>query len=327
MHTQYRRNMMRVMGCTLAFVMTGSAPSATAQQPPIRIVVGALPGGSTDTLAREIGKHMAALLNRTVIVDNRPGAGGNIAADSVARSAPDGNTLLMAYTSHTINASLFKQLPYDPVKDFTPITMVATTPSLLVVAQHVPVNTLSELLTFARKNPGKLNIALGGVGTSIHLAGEKFKAMTGVNFVNVPYKSTSPAMADLLAGHVDVMFANPITVLPQISAGKIKVLGVSSAVPLKQLPNVPPIGNTIPGFSSEAWFGLFAPANLPHDVTQTLYQAAKQAIQDPAFVRRIEADGGTTPSSGMSPAQFAAFVAEDVARWAEVIQATGAIAD
>jgi len=327
MHTQHRRNMMRAMGCALAFVMATHAPSATAQQPPIRIVVGALPGGSTDTLAREIGKNMAAILHRTVIVDNRPGAGGNIAADSVARSAPDGNTLLMAYTSHTINASLFKQLPYDPIKDFTPITMIATSPSLLIVGQHVPVNTLSELLAYAKQHPGTLNIALGGVGSSVHLAGEKLKAMAGVDFTNVPYKSTNPAMADLLAGHVDMMFANPINVLPQVGGGKIKVLGVSSSVPLKQLPDVPPIGNTIQGFTSEAWFGLFAPANLPAEVTQTLYAAARQAIQDPAFVRRIEADGGTTPAGGMRPEQFAAFVAEDIVRWAEVVKATGAVAD
>jgi tripartite-type tricarboxylate transporter receptor subunit TctC len=285
-------------------------------------VVGAPPGGTTDTLARAIGKGMESSLKRPVIIENKGGAGGNIAADYVAKSEPNGETILMSFTSHTINASLYRHLPYDPVKDFTPITMVATVPSVLIANRNVPADNLSELLAYARKNPGKLNFAIGGVGSSLHMAGEQFKMMTGVNIVNVAYKGTNPAITDVLAGHIELMFASTINVLPHLGSGKIKALGVTSATPMPQLPGVPPIGNTVKGFESNAWFGLFGPARMPAETTQRLYEAAKKAIEDPAFVKRLESEGGRP--NAMPPKQFAEFVAHDVQHWAKVVKFSGA---
>ena len=292
---------------------------------PITIIVGAPAGGTTDTLARAVGRGMEVCLKRPVIVENRGGAGGNIAAEAVARSAPNGETILMSFTSHTINASLYPKLPFDPVKDFTPITMVATVPSVLIANHNVPANTLAELLDYARKNPGALNFAIGGSGSSLHLAGEQLKMMTGVNIVNVAYKGTNPAITDVLAGHVELMFASALNVLPHIQNGKIKLLGVTSTTPMPQFPNVPPISKTVKGFESNAWFGLFGPAKMPAEVTQRLYEAAKKAIEDPAFVKKLETDGGTP--NGMPPQQFGEFVARDVQHWAKVVKFSGAVAE
>jgi tripartite-type tricarboxylate transporter receptor subunit TctC len=315
------------IAATLMFTtLAASAPaSAQGSSGPLKIVVGAPPGGTTDTLARAIGKGMEGTLKRPVIVENRAGAGGNIAAEYVAKSAPNGETLLMSFTSHTINASLYKKLPFDTLKDFTPITMVATVPSVLIANQNVPANNVAELLDYAKKNPGKLNFAIGGTGSSLHLAGEQFKMMTGVDIVNVAYKGTNPAITDVLAGHVELMFASALNVLPHVNSGKIKLLGVTSANPMPQFPNAPPIGKTINGFESNAWFGLFGPARMPADVTQRLYEAAKKAIEDPAFVKKLETDGGTP--NPMTPQQFSGFVARDVQHWAKIVKYSGAVVE
>ena len=315
------------VAATLAAALGLTAAPALAQDNsrPIKIVVGAPAGGTTDTLARAVGRGMEVSLKRPVIVENRGGAGGNIAAEAVARSAPNGETILMSFTSHTINASLYPKLPFDPVKDFTPITMVATVPSVLIANQNVPANTLPELLDYAKKNPGALNFAIGGSGSSLHLAGEQLKMMTGVNIVNVAYKGTNPAITDVLAGHVELMFASALNVLPHVQSGKIKLLGVTSATPMPQFPNVPPIGKTVKGFESNAWFGLFGPAKMPAEVTQRLYEAAKKAIEDPSFVKKLETDGGTP--SAMPPQQFSEFVARDVQHWAKVVKFSGAVAE
>lgn len=294
-------------------------------QSPIRIIVGAPPGGTTDNLARAVAKGMEGPLKRTVIVENKPGAGGNIAADYVAKSEPNGETILMSFTSHTVNPTLYKKLPFDTVKDFTPITMIATVPSVLIASPSVPVNSVAELIDYAKKHPGKLNFALGGIGSSLHLAGEQFKMMTGVDIVNVSYKGTAPALTDLIAGHVDLMFASTINVLPHVNSGKIRILGVTSATPMAQFPKAPPIGNTVKGFESNAWFGLFAPAKLPAETTQQLYDAAKQAIADPTFQKRLDDDGGRPAS--MTPAQFGAFVTQDIQRWAKIVKFSGAVVE
>lgn len=291
----------------------------------IRILVGAPAGGTTDTLARTLAQEMSQQLGQPVLVENRPGAGGNIAADLVAKSAPDGSTLLMSFTSHTINATLYKKLPFDPVRDFTPVTLVATVPSVLVANPRLPANNVPELIQLARSRPGKLNFAIGSVGSSVHLAGDMFKMMTHTYIVNIPYKGTAPAMTDLLSGQCDLMFASTLNVLPHVRAGKLKVLGVTSAAPLPQFPGAAPIGTTVKGFESSAWFGLFGPAGLPAEVTQVLYQAAHKGLEAPAVHKRLEADGaqplGTTPES------FAAFVKQDVKRWAAVVKYSGATSE
>lgn len=295
---------------------------AAAQDKPITIVVGSPAGGTTDALARLIARSLGDTLHRTVVVDNRPGAGGNIAAQYVARATPDGSTLLMSFTGHTINASLYKNLPFDPVKDFTPITMVARVPSVLVARKGVPFDNTAGLIDYAKKNPGKLTFAIGAQGSSLHLASEQFKLATGTDIVNVPYKGTNPALTDVLGNNtVDLMFASTVNVLPHLKSGTLKFLGVSSKDALPQFPGVPPIGQTVKGFESSAWFGLFGPAKLPPAVTDQLYRAVKVAVEDPAYKKRMDTEAATAVS--MTPQAFGAFVRSDIQHWAKVIQASG----
>ncbi|SDP23862.1 Tripartite-type tricarboxylate transporter, receptor component TctC [Ralstonia sp. 25mfcol4.1] len=295
---------------------------AVAQDKPITIVVGSPAGGTTDALARLIARSLGDTLHRTVVVDNRPGAGGNIAAQYVARATPDGSTLLMSFTGHTINASLYKNLPFDPVKDFTPITMVARVPSVLVARKGVPFDNTAGLIDYAKKNPGKLTFAIGAQGSSLHLASEQFKMATGTDIVNIPYKGTNPALTDVLGNNtVDLMFASTVNVLPHLKSGTLKFLGVSSRDALPQFPGVPPIGQTVKGFESSAWFGLFGPARLPPAITEQLYRAVKVAVDDPAYKTRIETEAATAVS--MTPQAFGAFVRSDIQHWARVIQASG----
>lgn len=305
--------------------LSGVSPLHAQTQPPIRILVGAPPGGSTDTLAREIAQDMARTLGRTVIVENKAGAGGNLAADAVAKAAPDGNTLLLSFTSHTINATLYPKLPFDPVADFTPLTMVATSPSVLVAHPSLPVADVRQLIAYARPRPGKLEFAIGGIGSSLHLAGEAFKLQAGVYIVNIPYRGTAPAIADVVAGNVPLMFAAVGNARQLIAAGKLKALGVTSPQRLPQLPGVPAIAEVLPGFESSAWFGLFGPARMAPDVVRRLSDAARAAVRSEAMRQRIERDGGTPV--GNAPDAFAAFVKADVPRWARLVRYSGATPD
>ena len=311
------------VGCLLAGLL-GAAVWAQSVSPtaPVRILVGAPAGGSTDTMARAVAQAMGQQLGRTVVVENRPGAGGNLAAEAVARAAPDGQTLLMSFTSHAINASLYPRLPFDPVKDFTPLTMVSTSPSVLVAHPSLAANNVAELVALAKAKPGQLNFAIGALGSSLHLAGEAFKLKAGVFIVNIPYRGTAPAVQDVLAGQVELMFAAVGNVQQHLRAGKLKALGVTSPHRLAVLPDVPAIADTLPGFESSAWFGLFAPAKLPADVLRTWSDAARAAVQSPDVRRRIEAEGAT--AVGNSPQDFARFVVADITRWREVVKFSGA---
>lgn len=312
---------------TLIALAAAAAGGARAQAPvpPIRILVGASPGGSTDTLAREIAPEMGRLLSRTVVVENRAGAGGNLAADAVAKAAPDGNTLLLSFTSHTINATLYPKLPFDPVADFTPLTMVATSPSVLVAHPSLPVKDVRELIAYARPRPGQLNFAIGGIGSSLHLAGEAFKLQSGLFIVNIPYRGTAPAVADVVAGNLPLMFANVGNVRGLVQSGKLRALGVTSAKRLPQFPDAPAIAEVLPGFESSAWFGLFGPAKMPADVVKRISDAARAAVRAEAMRKRLEADAGTPV--GNSPEEFAAFVRADVPRWARLVKYSGATPD
>ena len=302
------------------------APSIVAAQSfpakPIRLLVGASPGGTTDTLARAVGQETAKLLAQPVVVENRPGAGGNIAAEAVARAPADGYTLLMSFTSHTINATLYPRLAFDPIADFTPITLVATVPSVLVGHPSIPARDLKELIALLRARPGQLNMAIGGIGSSLHMASDLFKMKAGVDAVDVPYKGSSPAMADVIAGQAELMFVSVVVGAPQIKAGKLRAYGVTSATRLAQLPDVPAIAEFVSGFESNAWFGVFGPARLPSDVTGKLNEAFVGALGAPELKQRLEAEGATPV--GNSPSAFAAFVKEDVKRWAPVVKASGA---
>jgi tripartite-type tricarboxylate transporter receptor subunit TctC len=261
---------------------------AQGNTPAVRILVGAPAGGTTDTMARALATELGRALGRVVVVENRPGAGGNIAAEMVAKAPPDGNTLLMSFTSHAINASLYPSLPFDPEKDFTPFTMVSTTPALLVAHPSLPANNLRELIALAKAKPGKLNFAIGALGSSVHLAGEAFKMMSGTYVVNIPYKGTAPAIQDVLAGQVEMMFANVGNAQAHVRAGKLKALGVTSPQRLPQFPDVPAIAEVLPGYQSSAWFGLFGPARMPPDLVKRTSDAARQAITSPEVKKRIE---------------------------------------
>jgi len=314
-----RREVLSAFALTLAV----AAPALRAQpNTPIRILVGASAGGTTDTMARTLAHELGRHLGRVVIVENRAGAGGNIAADAVAKAAPDGNTLLMSFTSHAINASLYPSLPFDPVKDFTPLTCVAMAPAVLVANPAVPAKDVRELVALAKAKPGKLNFAIGGVGSSVHLAGDAFKMQSGAYIVNIPYKGTAPAMQDVIAGQVELMFAPMVLAIPQVSGGKVKPLGVTSAKRLPQFPDVPAIAEVLPGYESSAWFGLFGPARMSAELTRRISDAARQAIAAPEVHRRIESDGAIPV--GNSPEEFARFVQAEIPRWAKVVKFSGA---
>lgn len=311
------------LGMMLAGAMVSSALKAEDYPVrPIKLLVGAPPGGTTDTIARAIASPMAATLKQSVIVENRPGAGGNLAAEMVAKSVPDGYTLLVSFSSHTINASLYPKLPFDPAADFTAITKVATVPSLLVGNPKVPAGDLKALIELAKAQPDKLTMGIGGIGSSLHLAGEKFKLMTGARMLNVPYKGTAPALTDLLGGQVDLMFISLVTGAEQVRAGKLRAYGVTSAQRLPAFPDVPAIGEAVPGFESTAWFGVFGPAKLPPAVTETLNRAIVAALADPAMRERLKNEGATPV--GDTPDAFAAFVRQDIERWAPIVKASGA---
>lgn len=314
-----RRRILQALAPVPALLMGGRA---FAQSAPIRILVGAPAGGSTDTLARTLSIEMGRLLGRTVIVENRPGAGGNIAADAVAKAAPDGNTLLMSFTSHAINASLYPSLPFDPVKDFTPLTCVATSPSVLVAHPSLPAKDVRELIALAKAKPGKLNFAIGAVGSSLHLAGDAFKMQSGAYIVNIPYRGTAPALQDVLAGQVDLMFAAVGNAQAQIRAGKLKALGVTSAKRLPAFPDVPAIAEVLPGYESSAWFGLFGPGQMSPELAKRLSDAARQAIATPDVKKRLELEGAVPV--GNSPDEFARFVQAEIPRWAKVVKFAGA---
>ncbi len=296
--------------------------TALAQNTPVRILVGAPAGGSTDTLARALATEMGRLLGRTVVVENRAGAGGNIAAEAVAKANPDGSTLLMSFTSHAINASLYPSLPFDPIKDFTPLTCVATSPSILVANPAGPAKDVRELIALAKAKPGQLNLAIGAIGSSLHLAGDAFKMQSGAYIVNIPYRGTAPALQDVLAGQVELMFAAVGNAQAHIRAGKLKPLGVTSLKRLPAYPDVPAIAEVLPGYESSAWFGLFGPGHMSPDVARRFSDAARQAIASPEVRRRLEMEGAVPV--GNSPDEFARFVQSEITRWSKVVKFSGA---
>jgi tripartite-type tricarboxylate transporter receptor subunit TctC len=318
----------RMAGRGAAWLITAlacvSAPSFAQDFPahPIKLLVGAPPGGTTDLLARTIGNEMAKTLGQAVVVENRGGAGGNLAADVVAKSPADGYTLLMCFTSHSINASLYKKLPFDPEKDFTPIALIARAPSLLVANPAVKANNAAELIALAKAAPGKLNFAIGGTGSSLHLAGDMLKSMAGIDITNVSYKGTAPALNDVIAGHVELMFISVLTGSPHVRSGRLKLLGVSSAQRLASFPEAPPIGDAVAGYESSAWFGLLGPANLPPSVLAKLSSAAVAATRQREFHERLAAEDAQPV--GSTPDEFRSFLHADIEKWAKVIAATGA---
>jgi tripartite-type tricarboxylate transporter receptor subunit TctC len=299
---------------------------------PVRIVVPFAPGGTTDILARALAPELSRVFGQQFIVDNKPGAGGNVGAEQVAKSAPDGYTLLMGTVgTHGINQSLYPKLPFDPIKDFAPVTLVAGVPNVLVMnpakAEADKINNVADLIRYAKAHPGKLNMASSGNGTSIHLSGELFKSMTGTFMLHFPYRGSGPALLDLIGGTMDLMFDNLPSAMPQIKAGKLKALAVTSAQRSAALPDVPTIAEAGPvkGFDASSWFGLLAPADTPAEIVNRLQQESAKALGTPALKERLLAQGAIP--SGMPPAEFAAYIAAETKKWAQVVKVSGAKVD
>jgi tripartite-type tricarboxylate transporter receptor subunit TctC len=329
-----------ILSLALASIATGLTLPAAAQSTwpnkPIRIIVPFTPSGTTDILARSLAPELQKALGVAVVVDNKPGAGGNIGSAEVAKAAPDGYTLLMGTVgTHAINAALYPKLPFDPVKDFSPISLVASVPNVLVVnparAEQYGIRNVADLARFSRANPDKLNMASSGNGTSIHLSGELFKTMTGGGMVHSPYKGSGPALIDLMGGNVDLMFDNLPSAMPHIKSGKLKALAVTTAQRSAALPDLPTVAEAGPddgslkGYEASSWFGLLAPAGTPVDIINRLHHETAKALATPALKERLLAQGALP--GGNSPAEFARMIDDESRKWARVVKASGAKMD
>jgi tripartite-type tricarboxylate transporter receptor subunit TctC len=306
---------------------TFAQPAAPFPSKPVRIVVPFPPGGPLDTTGRALAQKLGEAWGQSVVVDNRPGAGGNIGADLVAKSAPDGYMVVMgALSTHAVNPSLYPSMPYDAVRDFAPITLVAVTPNVLVVNPSLPVHSVAELVAYAKANPNKLSFGSGSNGSAGHLAGELFKVDTGADIVHVPYKGAAPAMQALLAGDTQFMFDNLASSMPQVKAGKLRALAVTTAKRSALVPELPTIAEAgLAGFDISTWFGLLAPAGTPPDVIAKWNADVVKILKSPEMRERLAAQGAEAAPT--TPAEFAAFIAAEVRKYAKIVKASGAKVD
>ena len=307
----------------LAFsAMTSHAQTAYPTKP-VRLVVGFVPGGFTDFMARVVAEKLSESLAQQVVVETRAGAGGKIAAEVVAKAAPDGYTVVMGFVgSHAVNQFLFAKMPYDTMRDFAPVAMVIEAEGILAVHPSVPVNSVKELIALARAKPGSLSYASGGVGTASHLAGELFKSMTKTFLVHIPYRGNAPAIADLIGGQTQLTFATLPTAIPHVRAGKLKgiaVIGNTRSAAAPQLPTIAESG--VPGFAVNNWIGLFAPAGTPPEIVRKLNTEVMRIMQLPEITRRMEVEGERhTPNT---PEQFGQFVRDEATKWGKVVKEAG----
>ncbi len=315
--------------CFMLFAlgMVGDVHAQTYPSKPIRFVVPYPAGGPLDTVARLLGQRVSEAVKQPVVVDNKPGAGGNIGADAVAKSPPDGYTILMgAVATHAINPTLYASMPYDAVRDFASITQVASTPNVLVVNPAVPATSVREFIAYAKANPGKLNFGSGSTGSAGHLAGELFKAMAGIEMTHVPYKGAAPAMNDLIGGQIQLMFDNLASSLGQVRAGRVRALAVTTARRSALAPELPTIAESgLPDFDISTWFGVFAPAGTPREVLDRLQAEFTRALSIPEVRDRMLSLGAEPV--GNRPEEFAAYIRAESDKYARVIRASGAKAD
>ncbi len=335
-----RRNWLKIVsqGALWTVAALGAVQAHAQATPwpskPVRIVVPFAPGGTTDILARAMAPELTKAFGQTFFVENKGGAGGNLGAEQVAKSAGDGYTLLMGTVgTHGINRALYSKLPYDPIKDFAPITVVAGVPNVMVVnaeaAKARNIHTVADFMAYAKANPAKLNMASSGNGTSIHLAGELFKSMSGTYMVHFPYKGSGPALLDMLGGTMDVMFDNLPSSIPHIKSGKFKALGVTSSQRSAAVPEIPTVeeagGPAMKGYEASSWFGLLAPAGTPPEVVNRIQQEVAKSLKTPAIKEKLLAQGAIP--GGNTPAEFAKFIDAEHKKWAQVVKVSGAKVD
>jgi tripartite-type tricarboxylate transporter receptor subunit TctC len=318
-------------GIVVAFALGSAGVKAEDKYPskPVRIVVSFSAGGPTDTVARVMGAKMADLLGQQFVVENKVGAGGNIGADLVAKAPPDGYTLLMATVStHAINPGLYKNMPYDPVRDFAPIGQVGVTPTLLGVHPSIPATDVKSLVAVIKENPGKFTYGSSGLGSILHLCGEQFKALAGgINIVHVPYRGSAPMMSDLVGGQISMAFDATPTALPQAQSGAIRAIGAGMATRMRAMPELPTLQEQgLKGFECYTWNAILAPADTPQPIVERLNEAINKALDDPAVFKRLQ-EAGIDPTPGSTPKQAAAFVKAELAKWAPIIKASGAHID
>ena len=288
-------------------------------------LVGYPPGGSTDICARLIGQYLSEHLHQQFVIENKPGAGNNLATEMAVRSAPDGYTLFLVNPANAINATLYKNLSFDFIRDMAPVAGFIRIPNVMEVNPNVPAHTVAEFISYAKANPGKINMASGGVGTSVHLSGVLFMMMTGTKLVHVPYRGSAPALTDLMGGQVQVMFDNLVSSIAYIKAGKLRALAVTTATPSPALPNVPTVAQTVPGYEASAFFGMAVPRGTPREIIEKLNRAVNAALADPEVKAKLAKLGGT-PIPG-TPEDFGKLIADETAKWAKVVKATGATAE
>jgi len=321
------QNRARYVAALIAGLCALAPSSARAEYPEkaIRLVVPFAPGGGTDGVARSLGAIISKDLGQPVIVDNRPGAGTLIGSEAVAKSQPDGYTLLVATLAHAVNPSLQPKMPFNTEKAFAPVTLIGSSHNVLVVLPNSPFKSVQDVITAAKKEPGKYTFASQGSGTSAHLAGEMFKNLTKVDLTHVPYRGAGPAITDLLGGQVDMMFATNAAVAGFISSQRLRPLGISAPAGQSKMAGVPAIEETVPGYVVDSWYALFAPAGTPEAVIQKIYGAVKVAAQDPSFIKRATDEGITLHVDG--PAQLDAFVRQDMERWRKIVTENKITAD
>lgn len=314
-----------VYGTALALGLSGTASALNAQgypAKPVRMVVSTAAGGSADFIARLVAGKMSASMGQQVVVENRAGSGGVVGTDAVAKATPDGYTVLMAYGSHVINPSLYPKLPYDTLKDFAAISQIALQPLLLSTHPALPVRTVKDLISLAKAQPGKLNYASAGAGSGGHLANEIFNQMAGIKMVHVPYRGSSPALVDLMAGQTQVYIASLITLLPQVRNGKIRGLAVTSATRSAVMPEIPAIAETLRGYEVANSYYLLAPAGTPADVIAKLHAEAAKAVRQPDVVERLAKDGADPV--GNTPAEATQYIATEIVKWGRAVKDSGA---
>ncbi|SDJ72209.1 MULTISPECIES: Bug family tripartite tricarboxylate transporter substrate binding protein [Bradyrhizobium] len=325
MKLQRRQFLQLAAGAAALPVTSGVASAQTYPARPVRLVIGYTPGGSADLTARLMGQWLSEKLGQSFVIENRPGGGTNIATEAVVRAAPDGYTLLLVAPANAINATLYDKLNFDFLRDTEPVAGIIRFPNVVVVNTSLPIHSIPELIAYAKANPGKLNMASSGNGSTIHMSGELFKMLTGINMVHVPYRGGAPALTDLIAGQVQVMFDNIPTCAEHVKSGKLRGLAVTSTTRSEVLPDLPVVADFLPGYEASAWYGIGAPKGTPPEIIERLNKAVNEVLADPkAKVRFTELGAFLLPGSALD---FGKLLANETDKWGKVVKFAGAKVD